>query len=54
VKYWIKPDLENRIKNGEIKAYFNSRDQVEITAGHGGGGDARRRQIAQERFRDSP
>jgi thioredoxin reductase (NADPH) len=25
VKYWIKPDIENRIKNGEIKAHFNSR-----------------------------
>ena len=25
VKYWIKPDIENRIKNGEIAAYFNSR-----------------------------
>jgi thioredoxin reductase (NADPH) len=24
VKYWIKPDIENRIKNGEIKAHFNS------------------------------
>jgi thioredoxin reductase (NADPH) len=24
VKYWIKPDIENRIKNGEIKAYFSS------------------------------
>jgi thioredoxin reductase (NADPH) len=24
VKYWIKPDLENRIKAGEIKALFNS------------------------------
>jgi thioredoxin reductase (NADPH) len=30
VKYWIKPDIENRIKNGEIKAYFNSR-LVDIT-----------------------
>jgi thioredoxin reductase (NADPH) len=30
VKYWIKPDLENRIKNGEIKAYFRS-SVVEIT-----------------------
>jgi thioredoxin reductase (NADPH) len=30
VKYWIKPDIENRIKNGEIKAYFNT-DVVEIT-----------------------
>jgi thioredoxin reductase (NADPH) len=30
VKYWIKPDIENRIKNGEIKAYFQS-NVVEIT-----------------------
>jgi thioredoxin reductase (NADPH) len=30
VKYWIKPDLENRIKNGEIKAYFRA-NAVEIT-----------------------
>jgi len=25
VKYWIKPDIINRIQNGEITAYFNSR-----------------------------
>ena len=25
VKYWIKPNIENRIKSGEIKAYFDSR-----------------------------
>jgi len=25
VKYWIKPNIENRIKSGEIKAYFHSR-----------------------------
>lgn len=25
VKYWIKPNIENRIKNGEIPAYFHSR-----------------------------
>lgn len=30
VKYWIKPNIENRIKNGEIKAHFNSR-VVEIS-----------------------
>ena len=24
VKYWVRPDIENRIKEGEIKAYFNS------------------------------
>jgi thioredoxin reductase (NADPH) len=24
VKYWIKPNIENRIINGEIKAFFNS------------------------------
>jgi thioredoxin reductase (NADPH) len=25
VKYWIKPNLENRIKSGEIKTFFRSR-----------------------------
>jgi thioredoxin reductase (NADPH) len=30
VKYWIKPDIENRIKNGEVAAYFNSQ-VAEIT-----------------------
>jgi thioredoxin reductase (NADPH) len=30
VKYWIKPDIENRIKAGEIKAYFHSQ-VVEFT-----------------------
>jgi thioredoxin reductase (NADPH) len=25
VKYWIKPNIENRIKSGEIKAYFHSK-----------------------------
>lgn len=30
VKYWVKPDIENRIKEGSIKAYFNSN----ITAIH--------------------
>ncbi|HEU5350923.1 MAG TPA: YpdA family putative bacillithiol disulfide reductase [Terracidiphilus sp.] len=30
VKYWIKPDIENRIKHGEIKACFESR-LVEVT-----------------------
>jgi thioredoxin reductase (NADPH) len=24
VKYWIKPDIENRIKNGEVTAFFES------------------------------
>ncbi|MGA9353396.1 MAG: YpdA family putative bacillithiol disulfide reductase [Terriglobales bacterium] len=27
VKYWVRPDIENRIKAGEIPAYFNSRVQ---------------------------
>lgn len=30
VKYWIKPDIENRIKAGQVTAYFNS-SVVEIT-----------------------
>ncbi len=29
VKYWIRPNIENRIKEGSIKAYFNS-NVVEI------------------------
>ena len=32
VKYWVKPDVENRIKEGSIKAYFNS-TVVEIKVG---------------------
>ena len=24
VKYWIKPNIENRIKSGEIRAFFDS------------------------------
>jgi len=24
IKYWIKPDIENRIKNNEVAAYFNT------------------------------
>lgn len=24
VKYWVRPDIENRIKNGEIRALFNT------------------------------
>jgi thioredoxin reductase (NADPH) len=30
VKYWVKPDIENRIKEGSIPAYFNS-EVIEIT-----------------------
>ncbi|GAB4422813.1 MAG: YpdA family putative bacillithiol disulfide reductase [Bacteroidia bacterium] len=36
VKYWVKPDIDNRIAEGSIKAYFNSRvlaihpDKVDI------------------------
>jgi thioredoxin reductase (NADPH) len=33
VKYWILPDIENRIKNGEVTAYFNSIVR-EIAADH--------------------
>jgi thioredoxin reductase (NADPH) len=33
VKYWIKPDIENRIKAGQVKAYFNSTVK-EIAADH--------------------
>ncbi len=30
VKYWVKPDIENRIKEGSIKAYFNA-EVIRIT-----------------------
>ena len=42
VKYWIKPNIENRIKCGEITGYFNSSvkqitaDAVEIQTPEGG------------------
>lgn len=32
VKYWVKPDIENRIKNGEIQGFFNS-EVTQITPG---------------------
>jgi thioredoxin reductase (NADPH) len=41
VKYWVKPDIENRIQEGSIKAYFNSQVKrittttVEITSPEG-------------------
>jgi len=31
IKYWVKPDIENRIKEGSVRALFNTR-VVEITA----------------------
>lgn len=30
VKYWVRPDIDNRIKEGSIKCYFNS-EVLEIT-----------------------
>jgi thioredoxin reductase (NADPH) len=40
VKYWVKPDIENRIKEGSIKSYFNSEiseiREDEITINHNG------------------
>jgi thioredoxin reductase (NADPH) len=41
VKYWILPDIENRIKAGEVEAYFNStvtairEDTVELMTAEG-------------------
>ena len=44
VKYWIKPNIENRIKNGEITAYFHSK-VVEITPDSIRPGDAGRARL---------
>lgn len=41
VKYWVKPDIENRLKEGSIKGYFNStlqeirQDSVDIRTPEG-------------------
>jgi len=41
VKYWVKPDIENRIAEGSIKAYFNStvaeirKNEVDIITAEG-------------------
>jgi len=41
VKYWVRPDIENRIKEGEIKAYYNSEvigisaNEVKLKTGEG-------------------
>lgn len=41
VKYWVRPDIDNRIAFGEIKAYFNSQitdireDEVDIMTAEG-------------------
>jgi thioredoxin reductase (NADPH) len=41
VKYWILPDINNRIKNGEVTAYFSSsvvsiaKDSVELLTSQG-------------------
>ena len=33
IKYWVRPDIENRIKEGSVRGLFNTR-LVEIHAGH--------------------
>lgn len=41
VKYWVKPDMENRIQEGSVKAYYNSKvleikpDEVIISTPNG-------------------
>ncbi len=53
VKYWIKPNIENRIKNGEIRGYFHSRvveirkDSILLQTPEG-------RSCFEERFRFCP
>ncbi len=40
VKYWVKPDIENRIKEGSIKAFFNAQitkiEEKSVTINHDG------------------
>ena len=59
IKYWIRPDIENRIRKGEIQAFFNTRVTENSArlhppgtfARHWGRGD---RADAQERLRTGP
>ena len=50
VKYWIKPNIENRIKNGEIRAYFHSQ-VIEIRPGFIAVRHAGKGYRSEERFR---
>ncbi len=50
VKYWIKPDIENRIKAGQVNAYFNT-TRARDHAGARRARHARRRRDAGERLR---
>ncbi|MDP6580030.1 MAG: YpdA family putative bacillithiol disulfide reductase [Vicinamibacterales bacterium] len=40
IKYWVRPDIENRIKEGSVTAYFNAHvaeiRPTEVTIEHGG------------------
>ena len=40
VKYWVKPDIENRIEEGSITAYFNAElteiRETEVDINHNG------------------
>jgi thioredoxin reductase (NADPH) len=42
IKYWVRPDIENRIKAGQIQALFQTRvteiTRDEVTVSNGGGG----------------
>jgi thioredoxin reductase (NADPH) len=41
IKYWVRPDIENRIKFGQIRAFFNTevkrfeKDRVWVSSGNG-------------------
>lgn len=47
IKYWVRPDIENRIKAGEVRGLLGTRvlrierQQVWVTNGSGGGGSER-------------
>lgn len=55
LKYWVKPDIENRIRAGEIKALFNHRvtrfepGRVHVRESHTGTDQVREEALAGER-----
>jgi thioredoxin reductase (NADPH) len=60
IKYWVRPDIENRIKEGSVKARFNSRvvritpDAVTIEPVNSGSGDGHAAGGAKARTEDLP
>ena len=50
IKYWVRPDIENRIKEGSVRGLFNTR----LIGDSAHAGDRRARRVDEKRFRPTP